>query len=130
HFSLSRVGIPSFSISEGRKFKGHDLAWGEAQAKEYVDHHYHKPADAFREDWDFEGLAKMAGFGYALGEAAAVQGEEIRWLPGDEFEKAQLQLRFGTVEGDKLFKGREDLRAVYLEPIEYPPIARQARITG
>jgi len=35
HFSLARVGIPSFSISEGMKFHGHDTAWGEAQAKNY-----------------------------------------------------------------------------------------------
>src|SRR6266404_6326061 len=28
HFSLGRVGIPAFSISEGLKFKGRDLAWG------------------------------------------------------------------------------------------------------
>jgi len=27
HFSLARVGIPSFSIGEGLKFKGHDEAW-------------------------------------------------------------------------------------------------------
>jgi Zn-dependent M28 family amino/carboxypeptidase len=91
HFSLSRVGIPSFSISEGLKFKGHDLAWGEAQAKDYVDNHYHKPADVFRDDWDFGGLAKMVEFGYALGEAAATQGAPIKWLPGDEFEKARGQ---------------------------------------
>jgi Zn-dependent M28 family amino/carboxypeptidase len=88
HFSLSRVGIPSFSISEGLKFKGHDLAWGDAQAKDYVDNRYHKPADMFREDWDFAGLAKMVEFGYALGGAAAVAPEPVRWLPGDEFEKA------------------------------------------
>jgi Zn-dependent M28 family amino/carboxypeptidase len=88
HFSLSRVGIPSFSISEGLKFKGHDLTWGEAQAKDYVDNRYHKPADAFQEDWDFGGLAKMVEFGYVLGEAAATQPSPVRWLPGDEFEKA------------------------------------------
>lgn len=129
HFSLSRVGIPSFSISQGRKFKDHDLGWGEAQAKDYVDNHYHKPADTFREAWNFAGLAKMASFGYALGQAAA-QGEDIRWLPGDEFEKAQLILRLGTVDEDALFNGRPDLRAVYLEPIEYPRLARQARISG
>jgi Zn-dependent M28 family amino/carboxypeptidase len=88
HFSLSRVGIPSFSISEGLKFKGHDMAWGEAQAKDYVDNRYHKPADVFQEDWDFAGLAKMVEFGYALGDAAAVAPGPVRWLPGDEFEKA------------------------------------------
>ena len=69
HFSLSRVGVPSFSIGQGLKFAGHDLAWGEAQAKDYVDNHYHKPADVFREEWNFAGLAKMASFGYALGQA-------------------------------------------------------------
>ena len=47
HFSLSRVGVPSFSISEGMKFQGHDLAWGEVQAKDYVTNHYHKPSDEF-----------------------------------------------------------------------------------
>ncbi|MGB8324184.1 MAG: M28 family peptidase [Candidatus Acidiferrum sp.] len=98
HFSLGRVGIPAFSISEGMKFKGHDLAWGEAQAKDYVDNHYHKPADEFRSDWDFSGLAKMASFGYALGHAAAAQPDEIHWLPGDEFEAAQKKLQTGKAK--------------------------------
>jgi Zn-dependent M28 family amino/carboxypeptidase len=129
HFSLSRVGIPAFSISEGRKFKGHDTAWGEAQAKEYVDHHYHKPADVFREDWDFEGLAKMASFGYALGQAAA-QGEEIRWLPGDEFEKAWQKYQSGDIDTDALFAGHPELKIVHFESILYPPLARQTRISG
>jgi len=97
HFSLGRVGIPAFSISEGLKFKGHDLAWGEAQSKDYVEHHYHKPADAFVETWDFSGDAKLASFGYALGQAAATQSGEIKWLPGDEFEKAQKKLASKTM---------------------------------
>jgi len=130
HFSLSRVGIPSFSISEGRKFKGHDLAWGEAQAKEYVDHHYHKPADAFREDWDFAGLAKMASFGYALGSAAAAQGGDIRWLPGDEFEKALQKYRSGAIDMDALFAGHPEFRPVYISSLLYPPLARQTRAGG
>lgn len=130
HFSLSRVGIPSFSIGQGRKFKDHDLAWGEAQAKDYVDNHYHKPADAFREDWKFEGLAKMASFGYALGQEAASHGEEIRWLPGDEFEKAWQKYQSGTMDTEALFEGHPDLKIVHFERILYPPLARQARITG
>src|SRR5208283_1733837 len=85
HFSLSRVGIPAFSISEGMKFKGHDLAWGEEQAKDYVTNNYHKPTDEFHPVWDFQGLAKMASFGYELGLAAANLPDLIQWLPGDEF---------------------------------------------
>ena len=111
HFSLGRVGIPAFSISEGPKFKGHDLAWGEAQSKDYVANHYHKPADAFVETWDFTGDAKLASFGYALGQAAASSSNEIKWLPGDEFEPAQKKLHSVKLDENALFAGRRDLHA-------------------
>jgi Zn-dependent M28 family amino/carboxypeptidase len=90
HFSLARVGIPAFSISEGMKYQGHDAAWGEAQAQDYVKHHYHQPSDEFQADWNFAGLAKMAQFGYELGLKAADQPGEIQWHRGDEFETARL----------------------------------------
>ena len=130
HFSLSRVGIPSFSIGQGRKFKGHDLAWGEVQAKDYVDNRYHKPADVFREDWNFAGLAKMASFGYALGQAAAAQSADIRWLPGDEFEKAWQKYQSGAIDPEALFAGHPQHKLVHFEPIDYPLLARQTRISG
>ncbi len=130
HFSLARAGIPSFSISEGLKFKGHDLAWGEAQAQDYVKNHYHQPSDEYRAEWDFKGLAKMASFGYELGHSAATQSQPIDWLPGDEFEKAHKKLALGMIDGDALFAGRPDLPLVHLEPISYPPLARQVRISG
>jgi Zn-dependent M28 family amino/carboxypeptidase len=89
HFSLARVGIPSFSISEGLKFKGHDAAWGTAQAQEYVKNHYHQPSDEFQQNWNFSGLAKITEFGYKLGLAAASQPALVQWQPGDEFENAR-----------------------------------------
>jgi Zn-dependent M28 family amino/carboxypeptidase len=89
HFSLARVGVPSFSIGEGQKYKGHDDAWGEAQAKDYVDHHYHQPSDEYRSDWDFSGLAKMTQFGVLLGQKAASAPALQGWQPGDEFEAAR-----------------------------------------
>lgn len=89
HFSLARVGVPAFSIGEGLKYKGHDAAWGEAQAQDYVDHHYHQPSDEYRPEWDFSGLAKMARFGFLLGQQAASAGELQGWQPGDEFEAAR-----------------------------------------
>jgi len=89
HFSLARVGIPSFSVSEGMKFKGHDEAWGRAQAKDYVEHHYHQPSDEYRPEMDFTGLAKVAQFGYDLGLQAASQPALVQWQAGDEFEPAR-----------------------------------------
>jgi len=89
HFSLARVGIPSFSVSEGMKFKGHDEAWGREQAKDYVEHHYHQPSDEYRPEMDFTGLVKLMWFGYDLGLQAASQPALIQWQPGDEFESAR-----------------------------------------
>jgi len=89
HFSLARVGVPAFSINEGLKYQGHDAAWGEAQAQDYVDHHYHQPSDEYRPEMDFAGLAKMARFGFALGWEAANQAHPIGWKKGDEFERAR-----------------------------------------
>jgi Zn-dependent M28 family amino/carboxypeptidase len=89
HFSMARVGVPSFSIGEGLKFKGHDEAWGEAQAKDYVDHHYHQTSDEYRADMDFTGLAAMARFGFLLGQFAETAPDLQGWQPGDEFEAAR-----------------------------------------
>lgn len=92
HFSLGRVGIPAFSISEGMKYKGHDTAWGETQAKDFVDHRYHRPTDEYKPEMDFHGDAVMAQFGYVLGKKAAEAATLPAWLPGDEFENAQKKL--------------------------------------
>jgi Zn-dependent M28 family amino/carboxypeptidase len=91
HFSLARVGIPSFSINEGLKYKGHDQAWGERQANEYTEKHYHQPSDEFDPKADFTGDAAMARFGFALGWQAASQAKPIAWQKGDEFEPARLK---------------------------------------
>jgi Zn-dependent M28 family amino/carboxypeptidase len=91
HFSLARVGIPSFSINEGVKYRGHDAAWGIQQAEEYTNKHYHQPSDEYRPEMDFTGDAAMARFGFALGWEAASQPKVVGWVKGDEFEAARLK---------------------------------------
>ena len=90
HFSLARVGIPSFSINEGIKFKGHDEAWGMAQNKEYTEKHYHQPSDEYHPEMNFVGDAAMARFGFALSWEAASSSKLIGWQKGDEFEAARM----------------------------------------
>jgi Zn-dependent M28 family amino/carboxypeptidase len=91
HFSLARVGIPSFSINEGTKFKGHPESWGLDKEREYVEKHYHQPSDEYRPDMDFVGDSAMARFGFALGWEAASLPKLIGWQKGDEFEPARLK---------------------------------------
>ena len=91
HFSLARVGIPSFSVNEGMKFKGHDEAWGVAQDKEYTEKHYHQPSDEYHPEMDFTGDSAMARFGFALGWEAANISHLVGWQKGDEFEAARAK---------------------------------------
>jgi Zn-dependent M28 family amino/carboxypeptidase len=89
HFSLARVGIPAFSIGEGRKFKGHSRDWGDQQAAEFNAKRYHQPSDQYEPAMDFRGDARMSRFGFVLGWRAASQRELPGWNPGDEFEAAR-----------------------------------------
>jgi Zn-dependent M28 family amino/carboxypeptidase len=91
HFSLARVGIPSFSINEGMKFKGHPESWGMDKEREYVEKNYHQPSDEYRADMDFVGDSAMARFGFALGWEAASLPKLVSWQKGDEFEGARLK---------------------------------------
>ena len=91
HFSLARVGIPSFSINAGMKYREHPLEWGVQQAEEYTSKHYHQPSDEYRPEMDFRSDAVLARFGLALGWKAAMLPELIQWEAGDEFEAARKE---------------------------------------
>jgi Zn-dependent M28 family amino/carboxypeptidase len=98
HFSLARVGVPSFSVNEGVKFKGHPAEWGVEQARQYNEQRYHQPADEYRPDMDFSGNALIGRFGFALGWEAANQAQLVEWKHGDEFEAARKKSE-STISG-------------------------------
>ena len=89
HFSLSRVGIPAFSVDAGTLYEGHDRAWGEARDKDYNEHHYHDFSDNFDPNWDFAGDAKLVRFGMDLGWQVIQAPHTVEWRKGDEFEAAR-----------------------------------------
>jgi len=91
HFSLARVGVPSFSLNEGMKYKHHNTEWGMQQAEEYTNKHYHQPSDEYDPAMNFAGDAVLARFGFALGWAAASQPKVVGWQSGDEFEAPRKQ---------------------------------------
>ncbi len=95
HFSLARVGIPAFSVNEGMKYKGHDVAWGMQQADEFTAKHYHQPSDEYHPEMDFTGDAAIARFGFALGWQAANMPNLVGWEKGDEFEAPRMKSMSG-----------------------------------
>src|SRR5467141_2046400 len=130
HFSLARVGVPSFSINEGIKYAGHDAQWGDEQAKDFTVHRYHQPSDEYSPDMDFTGDAVIARFGFVLGSKAAWLPTLPGWVPGDEFEAARKKSQARSPIGSHLFDDLPLLHLVAYEPLHYPPLAGQTRITG
>ena len=130
HFSLARVGVPSFSINEGIKFAGHDAQWGDEQAKDFTVHRYHQPSDEYSPDMDFTGDAVIARFGFVLGSKAAWLPTLPGWVPGDEFEAARKKSQASTPAGSYLFEDMPTLRVVHYEPLHYPPLAARTRAVG
>jgi Zn-dependent M28 family amino/carboxypeptidase len=88
HFSLARVGVPAFSVSEGDLFAGHPPGWGKEQKEEYDAQRYHRPTDEYRADMDFRTDARLAQFGFILG-WQALSSPPVSWKSGDEFEAAR-----------------------------------------
>jgi Zn-dependent M28 family amino/carboxypeptidase len=91
HFSMARVGVPAFSVSEGQKFRGKSAEWGAQQAAEYTAQRYHQPGDEYNEQMDFTSSEVLAEFGFVLGWRAATMPRLVIWQPGDEFEAARKQ---------------------------------------
>lgn len=96
HFSLSRVGIPAFSVDAGTLYEGHDHAWGATQEKDFNDNHYHNFSDNFDPKWDFRGDAKLARFGIDLGWQVITSPHTVEWNKGDEFEPARQSSEAGN----------------------------------
>ena len=89
HFSLAKAGVPAFSVHMGDKFAGKPAGYGEKIFADYNAKNYHRPADEYREDWDFTGIEEMARFGLAIGVEAANVPALPTWQAGDEFLAAR-----------------------------------------
>jgi Zn-dependent M28 family amino/carboxypeptidase len=89
HFSLARVGIPSFSVKAGAEVIGKPASFSEEYFREYNTKHYHQPSDEVRPDWDFSGMEHLARFGLLIGLNAANTEQMFTWKAGDEFLAAR-----------------------------------------
>jgi Zn-dependent M28 family amino/carboxypeptidase len=85
HFSFARVGIPAFSIEEGRNLFGKPPGTGEKLYTDYNDHRYHQPSDKYSDDWDFSGMEEYCRFGMLIAIDVANSPNLPTWHVGDEF---------------------------------------------
>jgi Zn-dependent M28 family amino/carboxypeptidase len=89
HFSFGKVGIPAFSIGQGRDVIGKDSAYGKKMSDEYRANNYHQPSDEFDPNWDWSSAVQVGQLGFWLGWEAANTNVVPNWLPGDEFRAAR-----------------------------------------
>jgi Zn-dependent M28 family amino/carboxypeptidase len=89
HFSMARVGVPSFSLDLGNSIVGKPADYGEKAYKEYNEKHYHQPSDEVNPNWDYTGAKELARLGVYIGWKVAEMQGTTGWRPGDEFEKAR-----------------------------------------
>jgi Zn-dependent M28 family amino/carboxypeptidase len=87
HFSLSKVGVPAFTIEHATEFAGKPAGYGRQMYQEYNSSHYHQPSDEFRENWDFTALQQAAEYGFLLGKDIANQDKLPDWRSGQEFHR-------------------------------------------
>jgi Zn-dependent M28 family amino/carboxypeptidase len=90
HFSFARVGIPSFSIDDGRELAGKPAGTGKKLFDEFEDKRYHQPSDEYHEDWDFAGMEQYARFAFLIGVNIANMPKLPTWKAGDEFLAARV----------------------------------------
>lgn len=89
HFSFGKVGIPAFSIGQGRDIIGKPADFGRKISDEYRANRYHQPSDEFDPSWDWSSAVQMGQLGFWLGWEAANAAEMPNWAPGDEFRAAR-----------------------------------------
>ena len=89
HFSLARVGVPSFSIDNGEELLGKPPGTGKKFRDEFDAKRYHQPSDEYRDDWDFSGMEQYARLGMLIGVNVANLPKLPTWRAGDEFLPAR-----------------------------------------
>ncbi len=85
HFNFAKGGIPALYARGGVIHREQGEAYGMAQARDYRDRRYHKPADEFDPDWDLRGVAEDLGLLYQVGRYLAEGEQWPNWREGNEF---------------------------------------------
>ncbi len=86
HFNFAKVGVPALDCSGGRDFIGKEKDYGEKLREDYVNNHYHKPADEFNANWTFDGGIMDIQMLFLVGKKIANESTFPKWKNGSEFK--------------------------------------------
>ena len=85
HFPFAKRGVPALSFGSGDDLVEGGKAAGEAEGKDYNEKRYHQPADEWRAEWTFAGMAHDLPMLYRLGSSLANSTRWPGWGADSEF---------------------------------------------
>ena len=89
HFPFAKHGVPAISFGSGENWEQGGAAAGKAAREKYTELAYHQPADEWRADWPFTGMARDLGLLYAVGRDLADSSAWPNWAKDSEFRAAR-----------------------------------------
>ena len=96
NYPFARAGVPALYMALGTDAVGHPSGWTDAKAKDYIDHHYHRPSDDYETvAVDLAGSRQLAEFVRDVTIAVARARDRPTWLHGAEFSRGSPGLEAG-----------------------------------
>ncbi len=85
HFPFAKIGVPALFARGNCDSREFGKEWAAAQEKDYIKNKYHKPADNYYPEMNFDGIVEDAQV--VLDVAWRIVSSDIRpgWKPGSEF---------------------------------------------
>jgi Zn-dependent M28 family amino/carboxypeptidase len=96
HFNFAKAGVPALDIGSGDDLVQGGTAAGEAAARDYNEHRYHKPGDQYDPaTWKLEGVIDDLTAAYGVGRELASSEQWPTWYPGNPFKAARDKMMAG-----------------------------------
>lgn len=85
HFPFARIGVPSLFARGNCDSREYGLTWAAEKEQEYLKTRYHKPADNYYAEMDFDGIREDAMVTFEVAWRIANSDIRPRWKPQSEF---------------------------------------------
>jgi Zn-dependent M28 family amino/carboxypeptidase len=92
HFNYAKAGVPALYAKGGDDLVEGGREAGEAAGKAYTADRYHKPADEFDPNWNFEGVMQDLQALYGVGRTLADGEQWPNWYEGNPFRAAREEM--------------------------------------
>lgn len=97
HFNFAKAGVPALYVDGGDDLVDGGKAAGEAAAKDYGEHRYHKPTDQYdAATWKLDGTLEDLSAAYEVGLHLANGNQWPNWYPNNPFRAARDAMRPGA----------------------------------